>query len=225
MTDDLFAAAAGQRLARRAPLADRLRPVRLDDVVGQAHLVGGAPAAQFSGTLLEVGPLLGHLAGGLGGLGLFGLERRHALVQFGDPQAARLEPGLELADPGPQALSLREQVSALGLQALQRLGGSGEPAVVVVQFAGAAGHLGLEVVGTTLGLVKKPAGLDALLFAVEEARLGVGECGPRGATAFATDPPAGGAEPVAVEGDEHRHGMGRGRLDRLIGIDDRSVGQ
>ncbi len=40
MTDDLFAAAAGQRLARRAPLADRLRPVRLDDVVGQAHLVG-----------------------------------------------------------------------------------------------------------------------------------------------------------------------------------------
>ena len=40
MTDDLFASAVGQRLARRAPLADRLRPIRLDDIVGQEHLVG-----------------------------------------------------------------------------------------------------------------------------------------------------------------------------------------
>ncbi|SVD50588.1 uncharacterized protein METZ01_LOCUS403442, partial [marine metagenome] len=38
--DDLFASAVGQRLARRAPLADRLRPTCLDDIVGQAHLVG-----------------------------------------------------------------------------------------------------------------------------------------------------------------------------------------
>ncbi len=42
--DDLFSAAARQRLAAHAPLAARLRPRRLDDVVGQAHLVGpGAP--------------------------------------------------------------------------------------------------------------------------------------------------------------------------------------
>lgn len=42
--DDLFAAAAEERLAGRAPLADRLRPRTLDDVVGQDHLVGaGAP--------------------------------------------------------------------------------------------------------------------------------------------------------------------------------------
>ena len=42
--DDLFAAAAAERLARRAPLADRMRPTRLDDVVGQQHLLGpGAP--------------------------------------------------------------------------------------------------------------------------------------------------------------------------------------
>ena len=40
MIDDLFASAVGQRLARRAPLADRLRPTCLDDIVGQAHLVG-----------------------------------------------------------------------------------------------------------------------------------------------------------------------------------------
>src|SRR6476646_8975290 len=41
---DLFQAAASERLARRAPLADRLRPMKLDDVVGQAHLLApGAP--------------------------------------------------------------------------------------------------------------------------------------------------------------------------------------
>ena len=39
MTGDLFASAAGERLARRAPLADRLRPTRLDDIVGQTHLL------------------------------------------------------------------------------------------------------------------------------------------------------------------------------------------
>jgi putative ATPase len=37
---DLFAAAAEEQLARRAPLADRLRPRQLDDIVGQGHLIG-----------------------------------------------------------------------------------------------------------------------------------------------------------------------------------------
>jgi len=40
VTTDLFASAAMDRLARRAPLADRLRPTRLDDIVGQDHLLG-----------------------------------------------------------------------------------------------------------------------------------------------------------------------------------------
>jgi putative ATPase len=38
--DDLFAAAVEERLAARAPLAARMRPRRLDDVVGQDHLLG-----------------------------------------------------------------------------------------------------------------------------------------------------------------------------------------
>jgi putative ATPase len=38
--DDLFHAAAEARLARRAPLAARLRPRSLDEVVGQEHLLG-----------------------------------------------------------------------------------------------------------------------------------------------------------------------------------------
>ena len=40
MNEDLFSHAAKERLKNRAPLADRLRPTRLDDVVGQKHLIG-----------------------------------------------------------------------------------------------------------------------------------------------------------------------------------------
>ncbi|CAB5019882.1 MAG: AAA family ATPase [Actinobacteria bacterium] len=40
MGDDLFTAAAEERLRRRAPLAARLRPRTLDEVVGQQHLLG-----------------------------------------------------------------------------------------------------------------------------------------------------------------------------------------
>lgn len=40
MSDDLFSAAAEQRLRSQAPLAARLRPRSLDDIVGQTHLVG-----------------------------------------------------------------------------------------------------------------------------------------------------------------------------------------
>ena len=38
--DDLFTAAASQALDQQSPLANRLRPQRLDDVVGQTHLLG-----------------------------------------------------------------------------------------------------------------------------------------------------------------------------------------
>jgi putative ATPase len=42
--DDLFSGAAAERLSARAPLAARMRPRTLDDIVGQSHLVGpGAP--------------------------------------------------------------------------------------------------------------------------------------------------------------------------------------
>ena len=41
---DLFSAAAAQHQSERAPLADRLRPLRLDEIVGQGHLLDpGAP--------------------------------------------------------------------------------------------------------------------------------------------------------------------------------------
>ena len=44
MAADLFAAAAEERLASRAPLAARLRPRTLDEVVGQRDLL--APAGR-----------------------------------------------------------------------------------------------------------------------------------------------------------------------------------
>lgn len=40
MGHDLFSAAAAARLQARSPLAARLRPAQLDDVVGQRHLLG-----------------------------------------------------------------------------------------------------------------------------------------------------------------------------------------
>src|SRR3954452_6741742 len=44
VADDLFAAAAEEAAAAVAPLAARMRPATLDEVVGQDHLLGpGAP--------------------------------------------------------------------------------------------------------------------------------------------------------------------------------------
>ena len=39
MAEDLFAAAAEDALTRNAPLAARLRPRTLDDIIGQGHLL------------------------------------------------------------------------------------------------------------------------------------------------------------------------------------------
>ena len=45
---DLFTSAARERLVSRSPLAARLRPRTIDDVVGQRHLVGpGRPLRQL----------------------------------------------------------------------------------------------------------------------------------------------------------------------------------
>ncbi len=54
MADDLFAVAAEEQLARQSPLAMRLRPRTLDEVVGQDHLL--APGAPLR-TLIEADTL------------------------------------------------------------------------------------------------------------------------------------------------------------------------
>jgi putative ATPase len=66
MPEDLFAAAAAERLARRAPLAARLRPTGLDEVVGQQHLLGpGKPLR----TLIEADRLASVILWGPPGTG------------------------------------------------------------------------------------------------------------------------------------------------------------
>jgi putative ATPase len=65
-SDDLFSGAAADRLSQRAPLAARLRPRTLDDIVGQQHLVGpGAPLR----TLVEADRLTSAILWGPPGTG------------------------------------------------------------------------------------------------------------------------------------------------------------
>ncbi len=72
MSDDLFAAAASDRLESRQPLAARLRPTSLDDIVGQEHLLGeGKPLR----TLVEADRLSSALLWGPPGTGKTTLAR------------------------------------------------------------------------------------------------------------------------------------------------------
>jgi putative ATPase len=66
MPDDLFASAAEERLAKRAPLAARLRPRTLDEVVGQQHLL--APGRPLR-ALIEADKLTSIVLWGPAGVG------------------------------------------------------------------------------------------------------------------------------------------------------------
>src|SRR5688572_33484931 len=81
---ELFPAAPAGKPVRGAPLADRMRPRSLDEVVGQTHLVGpGAPLR----ALLEAGTLPSLLLWGPPGTGKTTLAR--LVASAGPPGGAR----------------------------------------------------------------------------------------------------------------------------------------
>jgi len=80
VTDDLFSARGAAARAARGPLAARLRPTRLDDVVGQEHLV--APGAPLR-VLVESGRVTSGILWGPPGTGKTTLAR---LVASGSGQ-------------------------------------------------------------------------------------------------------------------------------------------
>lgn len=122
MTDDLFAAAAEQRLERRQPLAARMRPIRLDDVVGQKHLLGpGKPLRR----LIEADRLSSVVLWGPAGTGKTSLARVVArttakhFVQLSAVTATVKDVREEIAK-ARQRLGEREQATILFLDEVHR---------------------------------------------------------------------------------------------------------
>ncbi|MEC9394762.1 MAG: replication-associated recombination protein A [Actinomycetota bacterium] len=122
MTGDLFANAASDRLARRAPLADRLRPTRLDDVVGQDHLLGpGRPLRR----LIEADRLSSVVLWGPPGTGKTSLARLIARVtaqEFAEMSAtsASVKDVRELAAAAEARLGERDIGTILFLDEVHR---------------------------------------------------------------------------------------------------------
>ncbi|MCU1455777.1 MAG: putative ATPase [Acidimicrobiales bacterium] len=122
MADDLFGASAEQQLAARAPLADRMRPVRLDDIVGQDHLL--APGRPLR-VLIEADRLSSVILWGPPGTGKTTLARviaRHTAKAFETLSAvtAGVKDVREITARAEQRLGERGQGTILFLDEVHR---------------------------------------------------------------------------------------------------------
>jgi putative ATPase len=120
--DTLFTAAAEERLARQAPLAARLRPASLDQVVGQRHLV--APGRPLR-VLVESDRLSSAIFWGPPGTGKTTLSQvvaRHTAKAFEQLSAvsASVKDVREVLAKAEQRLGEREQGTILFLDEVHR---------------------------------------------------------------------------------------------------------
>src|SRR6187401_1995738 len=122
MADDLFSASAEEALASSAPLAARLRPRTLDDIVGQDHLLGrGRPLR----TLIEADRLSSVILWGPPGTGkttlaqLIAHTTAKAYVQL-SAVTATVKDVREVAQGARDRLGQRDQGTILFLDEVHR---------------------------------------------------------------------------------------------------------
>src|SRR3954464_12782715 len=122
MADDLFSVAVADRLAQRGPLASRLRPETLHEVVGQEHLLGpGRPLR----TLIEADRLSSVILWGPPGTGkttlaqLIAHTTAKAYVQL-SAVTATVKDVREVAQGARDRLGQRDQGSILFLDEVPR---------------------------------------------------------------------------------------------------------
>jgi putative ATPase len=122
MEETLFAAAARESLARQMPLAARLRPTRLDDIVGQDDLIGpGRPLR----VLVESDKLSSAILWGAAGTGKTTLAHviaRHTAKAFEELSAvsATVKDVREVLVRAEQRLGERDQGTILFLDEVHR---------------------------------------------------------------------------------------------------------
>ncbi len=132
MAEDLFASAAAERLATRAPLADRMRPATLDEVVGQGHLLDhGAPLRR----LIEADRLSSAILWGPAGTGKTTLARlvaRTTAKEFASLSAvdASVKDVREVLARARQRLGERSQGTILFLDEVHRFSKSQQDALL-----------------------------------------------------------------------------------------------
>ena len=138
---DLFAAAAEDRLTRQAPLAARMRPATLDEVVGQEHLLGrGRPLR----TLIEADRLSSVILWGPPGTGkttlaqLIAHTTAKAYVQL-SAVTATVKDVREVAQGARDRLGQRDQGTILFLDEVHRFNKAQQDALLPSVESGPAG--------------------------------------------------------------------------------------